>query len=181
MTSAVRIAVLVSRIRVEEKLLLTALEASGAAIQVINDDDLVLPVADRPLGSSETLRVYPIQADVVLERSVSAARGIYALRVLEAHGGGDALLLCEQHTTRIDLLLTDVIMPRMSGRQLVERLAVLRPGLKVLYMSGYAENAIVRHGVIEEGIAYVQKPFRPDDLLRQIRLVLESSPSAARA
>jgi len=86
MTSAVRIAVLVSRIRVEEKLLLTALEASGAAVQVINDDDLVLPVADRPLGSSETLRVYPIQADVVLERSVSAARGIYALRVLEAHG-----------------------------------------------------------------------------------------------
>jgi [lysine-biosynthesis-protein LysW]--L-2-aminoadipate ligase len=77
MTSAVRIAVLVSRIRVEEKLLLTALEASGAAVQVINDDDLVLPISGgRP----------PFEADVVLERSVSAARGIYALRVLEAHG-----------------------------------------------------------------------------------------------
>jgi len=84
--SDVRIAVLVSRIRVEEKLLLTALEASGAQVQVINDDDLVLSLADRPLGSSETLKVCPIQADVVLERSVSAARGIYAVRVLEALG-----------------------------------------------------------------------------------------------
>lgn len=77
MTSTVRIAVLVSRIRVEEKLLLTALEASGAMVQVINDDDLVLPVG----GSRPSF-----DADVVLERSVSAARGIYALRVLEAHG-----------------------------------------------------------------------------------------------
>jgi [lysine-biosynthesis-protein LysW]--L-2-aminoadipate ligase len=74
---SVRVAVLVSRIRVEEKLLLTALEASGAAVQVINDDELVLPVTGgRPA----------IEADVVLERSVSAARGIYAVRVLEAHG-----------------------------------------------------------------------------------------------
>ncbi|MCX6030135.1 MAG: lysine biosynthesis protein LysX [Chloroflexi bacterium] len=78
--SAVRIAVLVSRIRVEEKLLLTALEASGAQVQVINDDDLVLPV-----GQIANLP-YPIQADVVLERSVSAARGIYAIRILEALG-----------------------------------------------------------------------------------------------
>jgi [lysine-biosynthesis-protein LysW]--L-2-aminoadipate ligase len=84
--SDVRIAVLVSRIRVEEKLLLTALEASGAQVQVINDDDLVLPIDDRPLGSRKTLKVCPIQADVVLERSVSAARGIYAVRILEALG-----------------------------------------------------------------------------------------------
>ena len=91
---SVRVAVLVSRIRVEEKLLITALEASGAAVQVVNDDELTLPVADRPLGSSadrplgssETLKVFPFQADVVLERSVSAARGIYALRILETHG-----------------------------------------------------------------------------------------------
>jgi len=83
---SVRVAVLVSRIRVEEKLLITALEASGAAVQVVNDDELTLPVADRPLGSSETLNLFPFQADVVLERSVSAARGIYALRILETHG-----------------------------------------------------------------------------------------------
>jgi [lysine-biosynthesis-protein LysW]--L-2-aminoadipate ligase len=77
MTGAVRVALLVSRIRVEEKLLLTALEASGAAVQVINDDDLILPVVGGPPA---------IEADVVLERSVSAARGIYALRILEARG-----------------------------------------------------------------------------------------------
>ncbi len=78
--SDVRIAVLVSRIRVEEKLLLTALEASGAQVQVINDDDLVLSVGR--IANSP----YPIEADVVLERSVSAARGIYAVRILEALG-----------------------------------------------------------------------------------------------
>ncbi len=85
MTSTVRIAVLVSRIRVEEKLLLTALDASGAAVQVINDDELILPVVgDRP--SVPGAAGQALEADVVLERSVSAARGIYALRILEARG-----------------------------------------------------------------------------------------------
>ncbi|MEJ5200181.1 MAG: RimK family alpha-L-glutamate ligase, partial [Anaerolineae bacterium] len=82
MTSPVRVAVLVSRIRVEEKLLLAALEAAGAEVRVVNDDDLVLPVISSPAQGNNGVG----EADVVLERSVSAARGIYALRILEAHG-----------------------------------------------------------------------------------------------
>jgi [lysine-biosynthesis-protein LysW]--L-2-aminoadipate ligase len=80
------VAVILSRIRVEEKLLLAALEAAGASVQLVNDDELVLPVPERPWRFSETPKVLPVAADVVLERSLSAARGLYALRILEAAG-----------------------------------------------------------------------------------------------
>jgi CheY-like chemotaxis protein len=98
--------------------------------------------------------------------------------IMQAAGPEAALELAAAHEGRIDLLLTDVIMPGMSGRALAERLVPLRPDMKVLYSSGYTDEAIVRHGVLEEGIAFLQKPYTPDSLARKVREVLDGSAPA---
>ncbi|MCE9573076.1 MAG: response regulator [Deltaproteobacteria bacterium] len=93
--------------------------------------------------------------------------------VLVAQHAGEALLLAERHAGAIDLLLTDVVMPHMGGPELATRLAGLQPAMKVLCMSGYTDESIVRHGVLDGGIAFVQKPLTPDSLARKVREVLE--------
>jgi hypothetical protein len=93
-------------------------------------------------------------------------------RVIAAQSAGEALLLSEQHEEGIDLLLTDVVMPQMSGPELAKRLRGLRPEMKVLCMSGYTDDSIVRHGVLESGVAFVQKPITPTLLARRVREVL---------
>jgi PAS domain S-box-containing protein len=94
--------------------------------------------------------------------------------VLEAPSAEAALDLAERYSGTIHLLLTDVVMPGMSGRDLAVRLAALRPGTRVVYMSGYADNAIIRHGMLEPDVAYVQKPFTPDAIARKVREVLDA-------
>ena len=97
----------------------------------------------------------------------------HGYQVLDAATGGEALLICEQHQGTIHALLTDVIMPRMSGRELWQRVAPLRPAMKVLFMSGYTDDAIVHHGVLSSELAFVQKPLMPGALLLKLRAVLD--------
>jgi len=93
--------------------------------------------------------------------------------VLEAASPADALLVAQQYVGIIDLLLTDVIMPGMSGRALAERITTERREAKVLFMSGYTDDAIVRHGVLEAGIQFIEKPFTQDAFAFKVRHVLD--------
>jgi two-component system cell cycle sensor histidine kinase/response regulator CckA len=107
----------------------------------------------------------------------AVVRAILSSRGYDVIDGGDAaqaLTMCRDTKKTIHLLLTDVVMPRMSGRELAVRVAEMRPGIRVLYMSGYAEDNIVHHGVVEEGIAFLQKPITPTALTHKVREVLDS-------
>jgi len=95
--------------------------------------------------------------------------------VLEAPSGEAALDVARRYSGAIHLLLTDVVMPGMSGHDLAKRLAALRPEVRVVYMSGYTDDAITRHGVLEPGLAFVQKPFTPDAIARKVREVLDAA------
>ncbi len=123
------------------------------------------------VGGSETILV--VEDDQSVLGLAASALSKYGYSVLEAETGEEALNLLGGHEGEIHLLLADVVLPGMSGRDLAEGLTSRSPHTKVLYMSGYADNAIVLHGVLEEGIEFIQKPFSPESLARKVRQVLD--------
>jgi two-component system, cell cycle sensor histidine kinase and response regulator CckA len=129
-----------------------------------------IPLERRILRGTETILL--VEDDDSVRALACTILRKYGYDVLVAQSGGDALLLCEQHPGAIELLLTDMVMPRMSGRQLAERLVGVRPEMKVVYMSGYADDAIMRHGPRETAVDFVQKPIRPEALARKVREAL---------
>ncbi len=139
-------------------------EEREAPVEVQSNGDKI------PEGTETVLLVEDEEVVRVMARALLLESGYH---VLEAGNGNEALRVSEQYGGPIHLLLTDVVMPQMGGRELAERLAGIRPETRVLYMSGYTDDAIVHHGVFEEAMAFIQKPFTPDALGRKVRRMLE--------
>ncbi len=163
-------------------------QQSGGFIWVYSEPNhgtcfkIYLPRVDEPVsetasaaaettGGTETILVVE---DVATVRAVTRRMlERYGYRVLEAADGEAAIRLAAKFGEPIHLLVTDVVMPNLGGRDLAEAFAKTHPNTKVLFMSGYTDDAVVRHGILQEDIAYLQKPFTPESLARKVRAVLD--------
>ena len=126
----------------------------------------------RPPGGSETILV--VEDDEHVRGATCAVLERYGYRVLDAQNAGEAFLICEQFPGSIHLLLSDVVLPRMSGPALASRLLAMRHEMRVLYVSGYMGDPVACQGVLSAGLAVLQKPFTPGTLLSQVREVLDA-------
>jgi two-component system, cell cycle sensor histidine kinase and response regulator CckA len=147
--------------------------------------EIYLPRIEEPVSAMEpvapTVETFHGAETVLLVEDAAALRKLthmllkqHGYRVLAAENGAEALQIIQDKPERINLLLTDVIMPGMNGRALAERLGLLQPGLRVLYMSGYTDDAIVNHGVLGSGTHLLHKPFSEESLIRKVREVLDA-------
>jgi two-component system, cell cycle sensor histidine kinase and response regulator CckA len=143
-------------------------------------DDKPEPIASRAVspslyrGTETVLLVEDDDGVRVLIRQMLERQGY---TVLETSNAGEAFIVSERDKSPIHLVLTDVVLKQLSGRELAQRIVAARPSTRVLYMSGYTEDAIVHHGVLQPGIAFLQKPFTAEVLARKLREVLDDANS----
>ncbi|MCK9377416.1 MAG: PAS domain S-box protein [Syntrophobacterales bacterium] len=134
------------------------------------------PLAEK-LEGSETVLV--VEDEAALRTLLCRVLRMFGYEVLEARHGGEALLICERHRGPIHILVTDIVMPQMNGRDLVDRLTPLHPEMKVFYMTGYADQDLAPYGVLDQPKMIIPKPFRPLDLVKKIREFMDASREAA--
>jgi CheY-like chemotaxis protein len=127
-------------------------------------------------GGSETILV--VEDEELVRKLVCQVLESKGYRVLGAANGEEGLLVCRQQSSPIHIMVTDVVMPGMNGRDLANRVASIRPVMKVLFMSGYSEDAVVSDGVLDPGLNFIQKPFAPEALAWKVREVLGRSEAA---
>jgi PAS domain S-box-containing protein len=137
--------------------------------------------AARPESAVGTETILLAEDEEMVRNLARESLMMHGYRVLEAANAGEALLICQQYKDPIHLLLTDVVMPRVSGKELAEQLVRLRPDMRVLYMSGYPDQAIVHHGILDEDIAFIGKPFTPDALALKVVEVLQQNQSSSQS
>ena len=143
------------------------------------------PVADAPAGAEEPEgdeepealdgdeTVLVVEDDDMVRRLATGVLKKWGYRILEAPGGEEGMELLSQHQGPLDLLLTDIVLPGMNGRDLARAVSHRFPGIKTLFMSGYSDDVISHHGVLQEGIAFIQKPFSVRDLAARVRQLLD--------
>ncbi len=142
--------------------------------EVATKEEAATPSPPVPTGTETILLVEDAEALRVMIREILESGGY---TVLDAAEPEEALAIAKAHPSPVHLMLTDVVLPRMSGPDLAASLAPALPGMRVLYMSGYTADAIGNHGVLEPGTHFIQKPFTADDLLHKLRAVLDAAPS----
>ena len=120
-----------------------------------------------------------IDDDDGVRKLVHAVLATSGYTVIEATDGKEALTIFQNDSARFDMVLTDVVMPGLSGPQLAQKMCLTHPGMQVLFMSGYTDEALGQHGVLEEGIALLEKPFTRGSLLRKLREILDPVKSSS--
>jgi PAS domain S-box-containing protein len=153
------------------KIYLPAIDAVAADLDVAGDPDVALRPTVPSRGNETVLLV---DDEPALRRLVARVLRSRGYRVLEAGHPKDALTLLDDHPDDIQLLVTDIVMPEMGGRLLASRVQAAHPETRVLYMSGYSDGAVVQNGMLEPGMAFLQKPFTPGALAQKVREVLDS-------
>jgi two-component system, cell cycle sensor histidine kinase and response regulator CckA len=149
------------------KIYIPRVEGKSSKVAVEEEKEQEFPGSETVLLVEDEAAVRTLASRILRDRGYT---------VVEAGDGLEALRLAGEYSGEIHLVLTDVIMPGMSGSALVSQIEAARPGIKALYISGYTDNAIVHHGILDSNIAFLEKPFSPNQLARKVREILGSSP-----